>query len=232
MGVAPLAELEIFHSRPAQPTRRLALGHLILPADPAPGLGGLLLGAVIAQHIVGVDDDLHGGVEHLLAQIGVGQRVVQPTMRHRFQTDRHGLSTSRHVLTGDGDDIGFEFGTKGSDLAQVLGAVYALERLDGAARRAIAPLLTKAVRWRGPIGPGLVAHLAGSQSSDLTALADPKAWALDLLGFELGTKPSKREVTKAYRVRMRAAHPDHGGAAGDASKAILDLNHARTILIN
>ncbi len=45
-----LAELEIFHSRSAQPTRRVALGHLVLPVEPAPGLGGILLGAVVARH--------------------------------------------------------------------------------------------------------------------------------------------------------------------------------------
>ena len=42
-----LAELEVWHSRPTTPTRRVALGHLVLPTDPAPGFGGLLLGAVI-----------------------------------------------------------------------------------------------------------------------------------------------------------------------------------------
>ena len=29
-----LAELEIYHSRPVQPTRRVALGSLVLPVDP------------------------------------------------------------------------------------------------------------------------------------------------------------------------------------------------------
>ena len=37
--------------------RRLALGNLVLPVDPAPGFGGLLLGAVVAAHIRDVDDD-------------------------------------------------------------------------------------------------------------------------------------------------------------------------------
>ena len=41
-----LAELEIYHTRPAVPTRRVSLGNLILPTDPAPGFGGLLLGDV------------------------------------------------------------------------------------------------------------------------------------------------------------------------------------------
>ena len=113
----------------------------------------------------------------------------------------------------------------------MLGAIYAVERLDQASRRAIAPVLQRAIRWRGPIGPALIAHLAGSRSMELAALADPLAWALDVLGFPAGTeRPSKREVTKQYRRRMRDVHPDHGGEASDASKAILDLNEARRIL--
>ena len=50
-----LAELEIWHSRPFTPTRRLALGNVMLPIDPAPGLGGLLLGGVVAAHMAEVD---------------------------------------------------------------------------------------------------------------------------------------------------------------------------------
>ena len=226
-----LAELEVFHTRPAVPTRRVALGHLVLPVEPAPGFGGLLLGAVVANHIAGVDIDLQGDVARLIGEIERGDRVVQPRLRHRFQVDRHGLSHSTHRLIGDEDDIEFDFGTNGSDLAQVLGAVYALERLDLPSRRAIAPVLVKATRWRGPIGPALVAHLAGSRSATLSAMADPRAWAMELLGFPVDApKPSKREVTRQYRVRMRDVHPDHGGAAIDASKAILDLNEARRIL--
>ena len=51
-----LAELEIWHSRPIAPTRRIALGRLILPVDPVPGFGGVLLGAVIASHAPEIDD--------------------------------------------------------------------------------------------------------------------------------------------------------------------------------
>jgi hypothetical protein len=226
-----LAELEVFHTRPAVPTRRVALGHLVLPADPAPGFGGLLLGAVVAQHIVGVDADLHPDVMRLVREVELGERVVQPRLRHRYQVDRHGLAHSRHRLVGAEDDVEIEFATTGSDLAQVLGAVYALERLEAVSRRAIAPVLQKAIRWRGPIGPALLAHLAGSQALELSALADPMAWALGVLGFPAGSeRPSKREITKQYRQRMRDVHPDHGGEATDASKAILDLNEARRIL--
>lgn len=226
-----LAELEVFHTRPAVPTRRVALGNLVLPVDPAPGFGGLLLGAVVANHIVSVDTDLHADIVRLIRQIERSERIVQPRLRHRFQVDRHGLAVSRHRMFGEEDDVQFEFGTTGSDLAQVLGAVYAVERLDVSSRRIVAPVLEKATRWRGPIGPALVAHLAGSNSTALASLADPMAWAREILGFPADAgQLSKREVTRQYRRRMRDVHPDHGGAAQHASKAILDLNEARRIL--
>lgn len=226
-----LAELEIFHTRPAVPTRRVALGHLVLPVDPSPGFGGLLLGAVVAQHVPGIDPDLVPDVRRLIDEIERGQRIVQPRLRHRFQVDRHGLSHSRHRLIGEGDEIGFDFATTGSDLAQVLGAIYAVERLEPASRHVISPVLHKATRWRGPIGPALIAYLAGSQAPELSSLADPEAWALSVLGFPAGTeRPSAREITKSYRARMRAVHPDHGGDRATASKQILDLNAARRIL--
>jgi hypothetical protein len=134
-------------------------------------------------------------------------------------------------MIGEGDDIEFDFGTTGSDLAQVLGAVYAVERLELASRQVIAPVLIKALRWRGPIGPALVGYLAGAQSTELASLADPRGWALAILGFEPDAEePSKRAITKQYRIRMRDVHPDHGGEATGASKAILDLNEARRIL--
>lgn len=226
-----LAELEVYHTLPAVPTRRISLGHLVLPVDPAPGFGGILLGAVVARHITGVDRDLLVDVSRLIGQVERGERVVQPRLRHRYQADRHGLTTSRHRMVGTGDDVEFDFVSNGRDLVQVLAAVYALERLDASARRVIAPVLRQATRWRGPIGPGLVAHLAGAQSAALAVLADPRAWALDMLGFaDDAAAPSKLEISKHYRARLRDVHPDHGGDHSDAGTAILDLNEARRIL--
>jgi hypothetical protein len=113
----------------------------------------------------------------------------------------------------------------------VLGAIYAVERLAPEYRRKIGPVLQKAARWRGPIGPSLIAHLAGSQTLALEALADPRGWAMQVLGFQLdGKPPSKRQVTAHFRDRMRAVHPDHGGAHLDAAKAMSDLAEARRVL--
>jgi hypothetical protein len=134
-------------------------------------------------------------------------------------------------MLGEGDELNFEFDTHGSALAMVLGAVYAVERLDAPSRHVVAPVLHKAMRWRGPIGPALIAHLAGTAASTLSSLADPRAWALDVLGFPEGsTTPTKKEVTAQFRLRMRSVHPDHGGDIVDASQAVHDLAEARRIL--
>lgn len=227
-----LAELEVWHTRPGTPTRRIALGHLVLPCDPAPGLGGLLLGAVVARHVDGIDDDVVPDIHRLVDQLSRGDRIVQPRLRHRFQTDRHGLARSAHRLLGQDEQLSFDFGTNGSPMQQVLGAIYATERVDFSARTMLTQVFHKALAWRGPIGAALISHLAGSKAASLSALADPRAWALEILGFPVGTrKPSKREVMAQFRDRLRVVHPDHGGAESDASEAISELTEARRILL-
>lgn len=227
-----LAELEIWHTRPVTPTRRVALGHLVLPTDPAPGLGGVLLAAVVAAYLPDVDDELVPDLGRLIDQVTRGERVVQPRLQHRYQVDRHGLAVSVHQLNGDADNVTFDLHSMGRPLSQVLGAVYALERLDFDARRVLAPVLHRALRWRGPIGPSFVADISGVSSGDLVGLADPRVWALDLLGFPIGTvKVTKKEVMARFRVKLRDAHPDHGGDDLVAGGTIERLGEARRILL-
>ena len=233
VGHMVLAEVEIFHSRPLAPTRRISLGRLVLPCDPAPGFGGVLLGAIVAAHAPELDDDVTVDVRRLLGQVERGERVSQPRLRHRFQVDRHGLSISTHRLVRDGDEIVFDLGSTGTPLQQVLGAVYALERLEPSIRRQVVTGLRRSLVWRGPIGKAFISHLAGNASSDVNALADPRAWALDVLGFPGGTLGvSRREVMARYRESLRRAHPDHGGDGATAHKVILDVTEARRVLLD
>jgi hypothetical protein len=230
-----LAELEVWHSRPVTPTRRVALGHLVLPVDPPPGFGGLLLGAVVAAHLPGVDEELIPDLYRLVSEIERGQRIVQPRLRHRYQVDRHGLARSTHRLSGEGEEVSFQLENKGSPLQQVLGAIYAVERLAPDVHHPIALVLHRALRWTGPIGPALVADLAGAtgmRGGSLASFVDPLAWALDVLGFPAGAvSPSRRDVNARYRTRLMEVHPDHGGDEIAASKAIVELGEARRILL-
>ena len=88
------------------------------------------------------------------------------------------------------------------------------------------------MRWRGPIGPALISHLAGSSSTKLAAIADPRAWALEVLGFPVGSAlPGKGEVKSRFRAMLRDVHPDHGNSIDGAGIAIGDLAEARRILL-
>jgi len=76
-----------------------------------------------------------------------------------------------------------------------------------------------------------VSAMLGGGPSNYSAITNPMAWALDLLGFPPGTvKPSKKDVTAQFRLRVRDAHPDAGGDATLAAKLIADLGEARRIL--
>ncbi|HEX9258866.1 MAG TPA: hypothetical protein VF855_04965 [Acidimicrobiales bacterium] len=235
-----LAELEVWHSRPFAPTRRVALGHLILPPEPHPGFGGVLLAGVVAAYLPDVSPDLVRDLHHLVNEVERGQRVAQPRLRHRFQVDRHGLSRSTHRLVGDVDQIGFDLQCHGTPLQQVLGAVYAAERLATEHRHAVAVALHRAMRWHGPVGPDFIAFVTGrhgTQTRSLYAMADPLRWAKLTLGFDVDDgadrgRPSKHEVMAMFRARLREVHPDHGGDEDVASKMIGDLAEARRILLS
>jgi hypothetical protein len=211
----------------------LSLGGLNLPIDPTPGLGGILLGAIVAAHAGNVHEDLIPDVHRLISQIEQGERIVQPRLRHRFQADRHGLARSVHRMIGENDSIRFEFSEGGTPLQHVLGAVYVMERLDPSIRKKLAPMLLKAMKWRGPLNQTFVAYLAGSNASTIAAMADPRAWALEMLGFPPGTvKPSKREIQVRFRESLRDVHTDHGGDSRTASANINDLSEARRVLLS
>jgi hypothetical protein len=231
--VEVLAEVEFWHSRPITPTRRLSLGHIMLPVDPAPGLGGILLGGIMAQFVGDVNEDMIPDVHRLIGQVERGERIVQPRLRHRYQTDRHGLGRSVHRLVNVDNEVQFQFSETGAPLQHVLGAIYVLERLDGAVRKQLAPLLLKAMTWRGPLNQLFVSYLTGSGSSTISALTDPRAWAFEILGFPAGTiKPSKKEVQARFRDSLRDVHPDHGGDEGSAGRSIIDLGEARRVLLS
>ena len=229
-----LAELEIWHSRPIAPTRRVALGRSELPVDPAPGFGGILLGGIVAAHMGSLDPELTGELSRLLEDLEAGRRIPQPRLRHRFQADRIGLARSRHRLLGRGDALSFAFDDHGAAASQILGACYAAGRLQWGARSTVIDTIRRAVRWRGPVGPSLVAHLSGASGAaswSAAAFADPEQWALEVLGFAGGVAPGRRDVQARFRDLLRQAHPDHGGDRVTAAARIAELTEARRILL-
>lgn len=232
-----LAELEAFYSRPIAPTRRVALGRLILPSDPAPGFGGILLGGIAARFAPELDEDWHDDVLHLMTEIERGRRIAQPRVRHRLQEDRIGLQPCLHRLLGVGDAVELSFDEeKGTPAQHVLCAVYAAGTVPWAVRTPVMDAVRKGFRWKGEVGPSLVAHLSGRTSGlSGSALGDPVGWALGVLDLRGGSStavvPSRRDVQRAFRDRLRDAHPDHGATDHGAAERIAELTEARRILL-
>jgi hypothetical protein len=233
-----LAELEVFHSRPIAPTRRVAHGRTHLPVSPAPGFGGILLAGIVAGHMGELDPELFDDLHRLTLQLQEGHRIPQPRLRHRFQVDRVGLTRSVHRLVGEGEDLDFEFEEKGAPAQHILAAVYAAGQLPLVARGRVMETIRLAMRWAGPLDRGFVAHVTGldrSREWSARAFHDPVRWAMDILGLAgaVGSLivPRRAEVQQRFRELLRDAHPDHGGAIDDAAQRIAELTEARRILL-
>lgn len=224
-----LAELEVRHSRPIAPTRRVALGELFLPTEPAPGFGGILLASVVGAFIGELDDEWRGGLDRLMDDLERGRRIAQPRLRYRYQQDTVGLDRSRHRLVGDGEALSVEIDRHSAALPQILGAVYAGGKLSLRCRPAVFRLLRRATRWQGRADDRLLGYLSGD--APWAPGMEDEGWALAVLGFAPGQEPSRTAVQRRFRQLVRDAHPDHGGSADRAGRRILDLTAAKRILL-
>ncbi len=232
-----VAELEIYHSRPIAPTRRIALGMRNLPIDPAPGAGGVLLAGILAHTAPNVEADLREHLVWLLEELAAGRRVPQPRVRHRYQTDQIGLLRSTHRLLAQGDQLVFDFeDERGKPVQFALGALYCAGSLPADVRGPVFEAMRGALMWGRPVDERFISEVMGGRTAslvDLEAWNDPVAWALEILDLvaDEGDTPNKRQVQRRFRSLLREAHPDHGGVTDDAAKRIADLTAARKILL-
>jgi len=226
-----LAELEVRHSRAIAPTRRVALGDLYLPTAPEPGYGPLLLAAVLAAQVSALDDELRDELDRLLWDLELGERIAQPRLRHRYQTDVVGLTRSHHRLVRVGRAVVLELDDQGP-LPQVLGALYAVTTLDPDHRPGAFRLLRRATRWEGAADERLLRYLAREDTifRSLAAAGDER-WARRVLGFGAETEPLRSEIVGRFRRLVSDAHPDHGGIPGEAGARIQELSDAKRILL-
>lgn len=226
-----LAELEAFHNRPFSPTRRLALGRRELPVDPPPGFGPILLGALAAVGAEDLDGEDRDALRRLMLHMEAGNRIPQPQVRHRFQTDTHGLARTWAGLRGTGETAELDVEGAASPLQMTLTTIYAAGELPLAIRARAFDVIRRGLAWRGPITADTFRHLSGE--ADLrwasTAFADPRLWALDVLGLSPDRSDAK-DVQRRFRHLLREAHPDHGAESADAAERIADLAKARRIL--
>lgn len=232
-----VAELEIFHSRPIAPTRRVALGARDLPVDPPPGAGGVLLAGIVAHNAPSVEPELREDLVDVLDTLAAGGRIVQPRVRHRFQSDRVGLTLSPQRLLAIDASLEFDFADGAARPVQLaLGAIYAAASLPAEAKGPIFDALKTSLVWNRPTDSRFISSVMGGHMAalaDLRAWDDPVAWAMEVLGIDgdPADGASKRLVQRRFRSLLREAHPDHGGESVEAANRIAELTEARRILL-
>lgn len=228
-----LAEVEIRHSRPVAPTRRVALGLTVLPTDPVPGWGPVLLGGLIAVNMPDLAEDLVPDLYTLLGQMESGEQISQPRLRHRFQKDTVGLDSTTHSLIGEGENVWFDFEAGAIPEVNVLGALYAANLLPEESRRLTFRVLRKAADWDRPLDGDFVAHLLGDDAafSQWRRLPSDTRWALQLLGFGPNDAPQRQIIQTRFRDAVWSCHPDRGGSTVDAGQRMAELKRARDILL-
>ena len=98
------------------PTRRVAVDDGYLPTS-GPAFGGVLIGAVIAEHVPGLDEEQFDALDRLVDAARDGLTVPRIALRYRLQTDTHGLDLSRHRIIGADVGAGARCGRSSSSTA-------------------------------------------------------------------------------------------------------------------
>jgi hypothetical protein len=248
-----LAELNVRHTRRHQPTRRIALGDTYLPTS-GPGYGSVLVGAVVAEFLDGLDEEQRELLPRLLTDAADGLSVPRIALRHRLQTDTHGLDRSRHRIVADGGPLTLELDAHGWPAPQVLGAVMAAAAMPAAGRKLAFRSIAAAIARPGvqPEGllvrrllegvPGLRPYAPGAAPRNGGDTADEEVtgwrgvpaerrWAMEVLGVRAGAPIDREEVQRRFRRLLRLAHPDHGAADTGAAERIAELAEARELLL-
>ncbi|MGH9032229.1 MAG: J domain-containing protein [Acidimicrobiia bacterium] len=254
-----LAELNVRHTRRHMPTRRVALGDHYLPTSGA-GYGAVLLGAVAADTAPELDPEQHDALGRFIDDARSARLAVpRIALRHRLQTDLHGLDRSRHRIVGEGGGgdgrprVVLELDVHGRAAPQLIGAVMAAAALpssdgrrlafraiDGAlARPGVLPegvvvrRLFEGVPGARPSAPGVGARRNGD-----APLVDPwrsvpadRRWAMEVLGLGVEMSLERGDVQRRFRRLVRLAHPDHGATSTGAAERIAELTEARELLL-
>lgn len=232
-----VAELRIYHSRQPSATRRVSPDPIraVGPRadDASVYLGCLVLGA----NVCGLDAAEAEHLDAFLAALHV-RRHPPRALRHRIQTDRHGLDLSVHRLLAIETGWRLDLDVHGPPAPQVVGALVALDRLDATVRVRALEAASQVCALAATGGFTTAAELHDKVATMLfdgaaVAVTDSRlVWALETLELPPDSGAVESDtVLRAYRRGVRAAHPDHGADDDGAADRLMALRRARDLLL-
>jgi hypothetical protein len=252
-----LAELNIRHTRRHMPTRRVAVDDGYLPTNGA-AFGGVLIGAVVAEHVGGLDDEQYDALDRLVYDARNGLTVPNIALRYRLQTDTHGLDLSRHRIMGADVERGstipvLELDRHGPAAPQVIGAVMAASWMGPTGRKVALRFVEAAIARPGVMPEGLEVRrlfegrpgirpplpgVATTANGDAPVSGDEwrgvpseRRWAMEVLGLHGNMSIDRDDVQRRFRRLVRLAHPDQGANSTGAAERIAELSEAREALL-
>ena len=245
-----LAELSVRHTRRHQPTRRVALGDSYLPTSGS-AFGAVLLGAVVAECLDGLDEEQFDALARFLDDARDGLSVPRIALRYRLQTDTHGLDLSRHRVLGADVERGsleprLELDLHGPPASQVVGAILGAASLPPSGRTVAFRAVHAAVARPGVLPEGLVVvrryegipglrppvpSARGRAADGWHGIPSERRWAMEVLGLSAGMAVERDDVQRRFRRLVRQAHPDHGAVSVGAAERIAELTEAREVLL-
>jgi hypothetical protein len=254
-----LAELNIRHTRRHMPTRRVAIDHGYLPTSGA-AFGGVLLGAVVAEHLPGLDEEQFDALDRLIEVARRGLTVPRIALRYRLQRDTHGLDLSRHRIVSAAVERGsmrpvLELDLHGPAAPQVIGALMAASQLPPSGKTVAFRFVDAAIARPGALPEGLevrrlseglpgvrppapgTATKIGSEREEREereewqGIPSERRWAMEVLGLHAGLAIERNDVQQRFRRLVRLAHPDHGAGSAGAAERIAELTEARELLL-
>lgn len=251
-----VGELWLRHTTRHMPVRRVAVERFDVPSG-SPAMASLLLGGVTSVVAAHLTEESLGRFRRLAHDPPVAQSRPQIVMRFRVQSDTHGLERSKHLLLADGPRFVLQVDVHARYAEpQILAAMLANSTMSAGVRASALAGIRRGLELPGWIPDGVEVRevtsfhgreplLAGAtrpsddgiwdaafQNGTGDVGVDELSWALGVLGIPRGTTPTKREVQKAFRTRIRLAHPDQGGNDLDAAEVIEMLNLARDVALD
>ena len=253
-----LAELNIRHTRRHMPTRRVAVDHGYLPTSGA-AFGGVLIGAVVAECVPGLDEEQTDALARL---VDVAKRGSSPCPASRSATACSATPTASTCrVTASPAPRSSRIAAARPRArparpagAQVIGALMAASQLPASGRSVAFRFVDAALARPGVLPEGLEVRRryhglpgmrppgpappprSGRGRADgprrLGGVPSERRWAMEVLGLQAGHAIERDDVQRRFRRLVRLAHPDHGGESVGAAERMAELSEAREVLLS